>query len=240
MGTIDASFTCRLKSARRRKRLQKEDKEKRLIQLHKEQRKLNNQIWNLGYEPLIPPLQRGWKRMFVLRENVKRGEKSEFFLELLKKINTVQYSDRKDFTKKGRKHGRKIRNPREQKLRYLHLYELKKVSLTEEETPFFKESFVFHRNKVLEKVPEFTEPWRFVLKVMPNMITEVKIKDGVLEQKREEINNYLQRNNLYPKLFRLIDGHYQYKGWNKNDEKPKYKNPFKNKPFQFILNDFND
>jgi hypothetical protein len=240
MGTIDALFSCRLKSARRRKRLQKKDKEKRLIQLHKEERKLNKQIWNLGYEPLIPPVQRGWKRTFVLREDVKRGEKSGFFLELLKKINTVQYSDRKDFTKKGRVLGRKIRNPREQRLRHLHLYELPKAKLTEEEALFFKESFVFHRNKVLEKVLEFTEPWRFVLKVMPNMITEVKIKDGVLEQKREEINNYLQRNNLYPKLFRLIDGHYQCNGRDKNNEKPKYKNLFKNKPFHIILNDFDD
>jgi hypothetical protein len=236
MGSYEPLLHFRLKSERRRKRLQKEDFEKKLIKLHREEKKLSKQIDNLGYEPLIPTYQSGWKRTFVLREDLKKQATAAFFEALLKKINTVEYSDRKDFTKKGRKRGRKIRVPRVQKLRFFYDYEQCFKRFTEHELFYFRENIVIIRKNTYSKIYEFIEPWRFVLKVFPNMITEVKIKDGLLEQRKAEIDNYFDRNHLFPRLFKMLNGAYQYKGDLQKD-KLKYKNPFYNKPLYQVLNE---
>src|SRR6185312_9460978 len=91
---------CRLKSVRRKRRLRKLSFEKRLLALNKEERQLHNKMRNLGYEPLVPPIQKGWKRIFVLTREVAKSERAEFFEELLKIVNSVQYSDTRQFKRK--------------------------------------------------------------------------------------------------------------------------------------------
>jgi hypothetical protein len=111
MGSIESQASVRFKSERRRKRLLKKDQEKHLLLLHREENKLRRQIRNLGYEPLVPPVQKGYKRLFVLSDDVQQSKQAAFFTELLKKINTVQYSDTKAFTKKKRRRAAKFTYP---------------------------------------------------------------------------------------------------------------------------------
>ena len=66
-------WPCRIKSARRKKRLVKLDFDKRLIRLSKTREELQEQKRNLPIVPLEHPCQRGWKRFFVLRDDMKRG-----------------------------------------------------------------------------------------------------------------------------------------------------------------------
>jgi len=66
-------WPCRIKSARRKKRLVKLDFDKRLIRLSKTREELQEQKRNLPIVPLEHPYQRGWKRFFVLRDDMKRG-----------------------------------------------------------------------------------------------------------------------------------------------------------------------
>jgi len=58
-------LSYRLRSARNKKRAQYEDFHKQLVQLGKERRALWVQKQNLGWEPLVPPVQKGWKRVFA-------------------------------------------------------------------------------------------------------------------------------------------------------------------------------
>src|SRR4029078_1937661 len=87
----------RLRTARQKKRMQYKDFDKQLIQLYQEERELYWQIRELGCVPLIPPFQRGWKRSFVLRDDVARSPQAKFFQNILDKINTRDWSYRKDF-----------------------------------------------------------------------------------------------------------------------------------------------
>lgn len=73
---------------RQKKRMQYEDFDKQLISLDKKRDDLQELKRNLGWEPLIPPVQKGWKRFFVLRDDVERSKHAEFFQNILKKINT--------------------------------------------------------------------------------------------------------------------------------------------------------
>ncbi len=83
--------------------MQYEDFDKQLLKLHREEDTLWKQRANLGWEPLTPPVQKGWKRFFVLREDVARSKQADFYERILKKINTYAQSYRKDF--KGKKEG---------------------------------------------------------------------------------------------------------------------------------------
>jgi len=233
MGSIQFQAHFRLKSARRRKRLQQKGQEKHLLFLHRERNRLYRQIHNLGYEPLIPPVQKGYKRIFVLREDVRISGQGAFFAELLKKINSVQYSDTKAFTKKKRRRGRKIRVPCEQQLRVIHESEWRQKKLTEAEAIYFAPVQVWDRAGEPRTVYQFREPWRFVLRVVPNLITEVKIKDNLLEKQIAAINRYLSFDDRQYRQTRLL-GCPVSNPW-REGELPKYKNPLRNQPLREIL-----
>ncbi|WP_051313156.1 hypothetical protein [Sporocytophaga myxococcoides] len=235
MDTRDITLCLRIQSARKKKRLQKEALEKKLIALHKEQNRLRVQIRNLGYEPLIPPVQKGWKRIFVLRDDVRRSPRALFYIDLLRKINTAQYSDSKKFLVKRRKRGKKIYLNREQRLREFYEYEWKDSKFSESEKIYFTESVLMNRKGEPYKMYTFNEPWRYVLRIVPNMITLLQVKDAILEQRSDEIRNYLIKNNLEGKLGKLLGHRQNY--WS-NSPKAKYVNPLNNKPVYKILDEY--
>jgi hypothetical protein len=234
MGLENTQYYGRIKTIRTKKRLQKNDLEKQVLELNRERDQLYEQISNLGYRPLIPPLQRGWKRMFVMREDVKRSVHAEFFLDMLKIINTKQYSHKKDFKVKRRRFGKKVYVDKIQTLKKFHHCELVKLKLTPKQLNFFSEVVVYDYKGQPYPMYEFNESWRYVLKVMPNIITEVKVKDHLLEKRITEISNYLERNNLCHKLVKILDGSYNSKRWNYRYRNPKNEDPLRNVPLYRI------
>lgn len=67
-------WSCRIKSARQKRRLVKTDRDKQLIKLDKRRRELWQQQSLLPMVPLENPYQRGWKRLFV-----RNGGKSAMY-----------------------------------------------------------------------------------------------------------------------------------------------------------------
>jgi hypothetical protein len=181
-------------------------RDKRLRRLDKEHTRVWKQIQNLGYEDLIPPVQRGYKRLFVLTDETKYHKQAGFYQLLLDKINTVWYSPDKIFKTKKRKIKKwRYQNRKEQRLRELDSRDFHHIrKLTEEEKQFFNpveyydDRFREHRIKYV-----FTEPWRFVLRIQPNMITKVQIKDLELEQYRDELDSFLDMTENRRRLIKL-------------------------------------
>src|ERR1700761_9739634 len=92
----------RLKSARRKRRLLKEDRDKQLLALAREQKRINK---DPGYKTVIPlnePYQKGWKRLFVLTDAIQRSNKAEFYQGILNCINEVQLHYDESFKKPKR------------------------------------------------------------------------------------------------------------------------------------------
>ena len=83
-------WSYRLKSARRKKRLVRKDFDKQLISLRKRNHELSVQKRSLPMVPVIHPYQRGWKRNFVLSDQIRRNDKADFYQQLLDKINTCK------------------------------------------------------------------------------------------------------------------------------------------------------
>lgn len=234
----------KLRTARQKKRLQKEDQEKQLLQLHREYRSLWFSKRNMPMVPIAEPYQRGWKRIFVLREDVKRSEKAALYQQLLDKINTVQYSAEKSFKVKAtrRKNGKKVYEDRQQELKDYYTGEwtyYDKVLTDEEKTHFHIEEVMDTRygKKVYKYV--YNEPWRFVLKVLPNIIHAVQELDCELEQELSERKQKIERNHLRPKINRLTnEGRQTWKEY--RGDKPKYASPYKNKALHTLMDECND
>ena len=85
------------------------------------------------------PYQRGWKRFFVLRDDVNRSPKAEFYETLLTKINTVEYHHDKSFKRKKRRKGRNVYVVKQQLLRefYDYSWQVNRMKLTEDEKTCF-------------------------------------------------------------------------------------------------------
>ena len=230
-------LSYRLRTARQKKRMQHEDLEKKLIGLNKERWALRRQQSNMGWDPLIPPVQKGWKRFFVLRDDVARSQHADFFQNILKKINTYDWSHRKDFMIRKRRFGRKKYGVKEQKLLQPWEWHFEKLGFNVYEKQMFHEEYHYEKwNKGPIKRYVFSEPWRFVLKVKPNMITKIRKLDPELESRLQQINSYLERNDYEGKLGRLMTGSYKWKEWKwKNYDRYDEEYLFKNKSLYQIM-----
>jgi hypothetical protein len=221
-----------IKTARRKRRLVKTDRDKQLIQLYKRRRALWQQRTQLPPVALDEPYQSGWKRFFVLRDDIQRSPMAEFYEALLVKINTVEYHYDKSFKRKKRRKGRYIYNAREQKLREYDLRDWyhPRLPLTEREKACFNRIETYSvKTRSLQTRYVFTEPWRYVLKITPYIITHKKALDVDIERELAHIDNYVDSNDLEPRINLLTRGR-SYRWKDEFNERAKYINKFKNIP----------
>ena len=224
-------WSCRIKSARRKKRLVITDRDKQLIQLCRRREELSKQKRLLPKVPLEFPYQRGWKRFFVLRDDTKQSPKAAFYETLLVKINTVEYAPDKSFKRKKRRKQRYVYQEKQQLLREFAPYswQLNKVMLTEEEKVCFTRVETFDaKTWRIDVKYVFTEPWRYVLKVMPHFVTHIKLIDVDIERELAYIRDYINNHMLSPRINTITRGKsYRYKSYL---ERTKYINKLKNIP----------
>lgn len=225
----------KLRSKRQKQRLMKKDRDKRLIRLYKDQDALYRMRSALPLVPLEEPYRKGWKRFFVVRDDVRRSRYGPFFEALLPKINVELYQKDKDFTKRKNRRSKK-RIPIEQHLRTFCEWEWNASSckLTDVEKQLFSrvEYYDKWRRRIVVKYV-FNEPWRYVLVVRPHIITHRKMKDEVLEQQIAELSNHIRSNDLGPKMYKLTKGRsYRYRHKDEDYIDP---NPFKNIQLHKIL-----
>jgi hypothetical protein len=232
-------LSYRLRTVRQKKRMQYEDFDKQLLRLHRENRALWCQERNLGWEPLVPPVQKGWKRFFVLREDVARSKNAEFFENILKKINRQDWSYRKDFLIRKRRYGKNKYGVKQLSLLKPYTDEFERMGFTEAEKRFFNEHWEYNWKGDLIRYHVFSEPWRFVLRVRPNMIDKVRKRDEVIEKRMKEIDDYLEWNNHRCRLEKVVHGKCTYgKGF--DDLRYPIVNPCRNRPIHRLLNDIDD
>lgn len=205
----DNLLPFRLRSLRSRKRIIKKDLEKQIRKKHVRSEKLWHLKRNISLVPLDKPYQKGFVRFFAVREDIKAGADREFFETILEKINTRMYSENRKFTKKKKRRGRKIQVERIQHLERLSLTKWldPKTGITDREKQYFmkKEEYDPYRKRY-NTVYEFTEPWRFVLKVIPYMITHYKPLDSGLEKEYDALYAYLDRHEIAGLVIKKIYG----------------------------------
>jgi hypothetical protein len=224
----------RLKSARRKKRLQLEDRDKQLLKLNRELKRIQKHPEFRKTVDLDEPYQKGWNRLFVLKPEIARSDKAEFYQGILYKINQVQYHYDKSFKKpkrKGRWHKYYFDDlPKLQRIEERY-WQTGKTILTDEQCACFqKVQYWDETHYRWDYYREFIFPEVFEIAVLPNMITTVKIGDVILKQRESFIGDYLYTGKPAFRLAKLRGGYYKYwRSWY-YIEKKKYVHPFKNKP----------
>lgn len=226
-------LSYRLRTVRQKKRMQYEDFDKKLLELDREETRLCKQKQVIVWEPLKPPVQRGWNRFFVLRDDVATSKHAAFFENILNKINTCDWSHRKDFMVKYRRFGRKKYRVKKQSLLRPDEWRFNRLGFTDDEKQLFDVVWETDSRKELVKRYVFREPWRFVLRVRPNVIDKIRRRDSMVESRSQEIHNYLDANMYRCRLNKLLHGYERY-GWWKGERK-REKNLLKNKPLPRIL-----
>lgn len=194
----------RIKTKRKKIREVRKANEKKLIRLDKEWGQIGNQQRSMGYVDLHPPVMKGWKRYFVLREDVAKSKHAGFYRGILEKINTTIYSNRKDFQKRKHRRSRKKLVDIQQSLLSPDEWQIRKLKFSEKELLLFEERWVkrdWTHQRI--KIFVFKEPWRFVLRIRPNLITKIKAVSITLEIREKEIRDYLEQNNKMGTLRRL-------------------------------------
>jgi hypothetical protein len=236
MGILEIESYRNIRSKRQRKRAMIEANDKKLIRFYKEDRRLSKQKYDLPMIDLVPPIQRGWKRYFIVREDVRRSRDGGFYENLLQKINTFQYSPEKSFKRKKRKEGKRIYIEIKQELRIVYPHELPKMKFTERELACFDYRIIHEINgrKIVSRFAYvFREPWRYTLRVRPNMIDKMQVHDAELEQRIKAVrmtlyDNYKNRG----RIGKLRD--WSYDRWG-DTEKEKYHNPLKDRSLSQII-----
>ncbi len=232
----------RLKSARRKKRLQKEDRDKHLLRLERKLKTLQENDKEVTMETLDHPYQKGWKRLFVLTKAVAESDKAGFYQAILDKINEVQYHYDESF--KRRNKGNKWYRgdyPDLPKLRNINMYyrDANKLNLSDEQLACFK--LVDYWNAPYyrwEPHYQFAEPSLFEIKVLPHMIYKVRVGDALLAQEESFLGDYLYSSK--PPACRLakIKGR-RYNRWNSDyNEKSKFADPFKSRQVLDVLAEY--
>lgn len=223
-----------LPPCRRKIRKKKEAEYRNIFQLYREYIDICNSIRNLGYEVLDPPIQKGWKRMYVLREDIQMSKYSDFFQGILDKINTIVISNRKDFKVKKHRKGKYRYVLKQQELKKLDECTFLKEFDDKEKEYFTREAYFCRYSKRLKYKYIFTQTWRFVLKTFPNMIDKVKIIDPILESKSDLLSVYLHDKKQIYHLDIIQRGSWsECLGYNRHQS-----NPLKNKTKTAIMQEY--
>ena len=220
----------KIKSTTQNKGLVKKDVDKELIRLHRKRKELRDIERNMPLLPLKNPYQQGWVRTFEMSYETANSNQCDFYQSLLSKINTIQYSRVKSFSEKRRKNRKKTWEVRPQSLLDFDVWDWqrKEKTFSEKEKLNFNsmEYWCTTTRKLREKFV-FSEPWRFVLKIRPNIITHQKMIDELLEQEIGEIDQQIDYQFLQLKINRLVYGrNYRWQG--RTDEKAKHKHNYVN------------
>ena len=73
----------------------------------------------------------------------------------------------------------------------------------------------------------FAEPWRFVLKIAPHIVTHTKLIDADIERELSYIGDHIDKNHLWPRINLLTRGR-SYRWKDEFNERAKYINKLKN------------
>jgi len=227
----------RLRNLRSRKRIVREDYEKFLRECCDRHAELEKQRRTLPLVPLEKPYQKGYVRFFVLREDVRQGKQADFFETLLEKINTYQYADNRKFQKKKKRRRKPVYVARKQELRSFSQRELERAldsgEFSVKEYLYFARVECFNRQKDCFEIHyEFTEAWRFELRVKPNMITHYRPVDIAIERELAELDKIIDNHKNWGTITHKIYG--RRNSWNQYQKRYTPKEKYKRTPLKEI------
>lgn len=143
---------------------------------------------------LPEPIRAGWERYFAVRRDLRGSAEGPMLARVLRLVNRVEYSGRRDFAERDRHRGGRM-VPRPHKLGTVapHVYTVM--------TPEMKRYFVLDverkdNGRLGEVRFAVLHPWKFESRIAPSFITQRVIPNGDAESEIADI-----RAELYGPVF---------------------------------------
>jgi hypothetical protein len=192
---------------RRQKRMDKKENEKDLISLWKKKMKLMQGKRALNWVELSKPERWGYKRFFVLREDVAKSREAEFLKGILKLVQNTVFSRDKKFEYKDYKTKKKL--PIEQSVGFIAHKDWNKLiaenKLTEKQKNCFEVRWRFNKGgKSGYWVYVLIKDYMFVTKVQLHYVTHRLIINPQLESELKELSNRIETQGLWPKISKVF------------------------------------
>jgi hypothetical protein len=187
----------------------KSTQEKKLRKLWKEYRDTWGKQKEHGQWIEVEPYQRGWRRYFVPRPDIKNRTDIRWIRQALDLINNTKFCRNKDFIVKDFKGQYKA-------------VEQRLGTLTEEKYNaqpqnvkklFIRAAFVSKYTKQTYYRYVFQLEWYFEYKVEPNIVTHHWLPDTDWETHITELSHQIERNNWWPKIDKMLGNSRKYKEW---------------------------
>lgn len=201
--------------SRRQRRIDKKSEELKLLRLWTRKQNLLRSKRNYNWVKLDKPIRRGYRRFYVLREDIARSREAHVYRQILPHINSEARCSDKTFTHKP--WNSKVKKEIGQGLNAVsHKDWIKKVepNLTIKQKSMFDKrwhEFRDSKNKITggEWRFYFNKPYVFILKIEPYYVTHQVIINPQLESEMRELHNRIKSQGLMPKISKIM-------GW-KND-----------------------
>lgn len=201
---------------RRQTRLDRFENEKELISTWKKKIRLMNGKRALNWVELPKPERWGYKRFFVLREDVAKSREAAFYSGILKLVQHTILSRDKKFEYKDYK--TKTKKPIIQDVNVIDHKDWNKLvsenKITSKQQSFFEQIWKTNPGgRGGRWVFAFKKPWMFTLKTQPHYITHRILLDPKLESELTELSNRIDRQNLLPKISKIMGWKYGWKDY---------------------------
>jgi hypothetical protein len=196
---------------RKKRRKTLEEFDKTLIKLSKRRNELYRMRMKLPMIKLDKPIQKGWKKGFILREDINRHPNVIEIKKMLEVINQYIYSDNIEF--KVKKYHSKQNEDKVHALKHIPEKSWDKLGWPEHyKTRWFKLSTKLkltpYGGSYMVKGYWFKYPWMFVTEITPNIITHVRAEDPNIRKELAEIERYFEANEGHYRLAKLRGGYH--------------------------------
>lgn len=163
---------------------------------------------------LDKPVQRGWRRSYVLTESAKSRKDRPILEAILAVIGPVFLHHSRDFR---RRRGRRKRLVEiEQPLRSIPIHEWERKNYPDEWHRYFRYELVLERNRHWQPYRIFTQPTLYELKVERNWLWYFREINPAIERRLSELDRWLEARQGWHR-YGWLKGHRQNCWWNYGD-----------------------
>lgn len=201
---------------RRARRVVKEQRDKKLLSFEREHNELCKAKYELPWIKLDEPLQKGWKRFFVLRKDILNRDDAHVLKDVLRRVNNTQYCDNKEFEKYI--WNKDVWVPMEHHTRPIGIGEAERdPTFNERHRKFLWKGadwWTHHGWRKLFNGYWLKNQWMLEQQIEPHYVTHIQEIDPEIEAKLAHIDKKLYHDwKAYGRLIKL----HGWKGWRHND-----------------------
>lgn len=188
------------------------DRDKELLAKQKKLNELHRLKMSSPLVPLAKPVQRGWRKKFVLRDAESRRKDAPELRRILGEIQHYIYSDNKEFRVK------KYYNKQTEEINHT-LHHIPEKSWDKLKWPaYFKTKWFYfysgiHVSKYGNAFPIkgyfFKYPYMFESVVEPFFATHARVINAAVDSEMKEIENFFERTNGWTRIAKIRGGMYK-------------------------------